>query len=103
MNKTVKNLINKTIELEYFQLDGDMTNLKKFEDYSELSDKYSELESKVYETLPKEYHNLIDDLTDMLNLVSATENKYMFKQGVIKGLTELNYLNDDIGIEVAFI
>lgn len=103
MNSTVKNLINKTIELEFYRLDGNLTNLKDFEDYSELSDKYSDIESKVYERLPKEYHDLIDEFIEILNLISATENKYMFKQGVIQGLTDLNYLNDDIGIAVAFI
>lgn len=103
MNKTVKNLINKTIELEYYHMDSDITELQHFDDYKEVSDKYGDIQRNVYKTLPAEYHKLIDELVEVSNLLTGTEKKYMFKQGVIKGLTDLEYLNDDIGIQIAFI
>ncbi|KEI83373.1 hypothetical protein [Clostridium botulinum] len=98
----VKHLVNNTIENEFYRLDEDITDLKKVEDYLNLSEKYIELEENLYKILPKEYHSLIEELTGALNLMLGVEKRYMFKQGVIKGLTDLNYL-EEVGQMIMFI
>ncbi|EJP6473810.1 hypothetical protein NHI66_003183 [Clostridium botulinum] len=98
----VKHLVNNTIENEFYRLDEDITDLKKVEDYLNLSEKYIELEENLYKILPKEYHTLIEELTGALNLMLGVEKRYMFKQGVIKGLTDLNYL-EEVGQMIMFI
>ncbi|EPY2274565.1 hypothetical protein ACXAUS_003465 [Clostridium sporogenes] len=102
INQVLKNIVNKTIESEFYRLEGNITDLKKFEDYLELNEKYIELETNLYKTLPKEYRNSVEKLTQALISVSTIEKKYMFKQGVIKGLTDLNYL-DELGQTIIFI
>ncbi|MBW5459014.1 hypothetical protein [Clostridium sporogenes] len=102
MYKVLKSIVNKTIESEFYRLEEDVTDLEKFEDYLELNEKYIELETNLYKTLPKEYHNSVEKLTQALVLVLTIEKKYMFKQGVIKGLTDLNYL-DELGQTIMFI
>ena len=94
MNKTIKNLINKTIELEFYRMDSDITELQNFEDYKEVSNKYTDVERKVYETLPVEYHGLIDELMELAVSELAIEKRYAFKEGVIKGLTDLEFLKE---------
>lgn len=94
MNKTVKNLINKTIELEFYHMEDNLTGLRKFEHYEEVSNKYSNVERKVYETLPVEYHGLIDELIELSTLELALEKRYAFKEGVKKGLTDLDFLKE---------
>ncbi|HCL4439599.1 hypothetical protein AL714_07805 [Clostridium botulinum] len=98
----VKHLVNNTIENEFYRLEDDITDLKKVEDYLNLSEKYIELEENLYKILPKEYHTLIEELTGALNLMLGVEKMYMFKQGVIKGLTDLNYL-EEVGQMIMFI
>ncbi|MHB8036050.1 hypothetical protein CF069_19460 [Clostridium botulinum] len=98
----VKHLVNNTIENEFYRLEDDITDLKKVEDYLNLSEKYIELEENLYKILPKEYHSLIEELTGALNLMLGVEKRYMFKQGVIKGLTDLNYL-EEVGQMIMFI
>lgn len=98
----VKHLVNNTIENEFYRLEDDITDLKKVEDYLNLSEKYIELEENLYKILPKEYHSLIEELTGALNLMLGAEKRYMFKQGVIKGLTDLNYL-EEVGQMIMFI
>ncbi|MBO0575968.1 hypothetical protein EXQ42_14445 [Clostridium botulinum] len=98
----VKHLVNNTIENEFYRLDEDITDLKKVKDYLNLSEKYIELEENLYKILPKEYHSLIEELTGALNLMLGVEKRYMFKQGVIKGLTDLNYL-EEVGQMIMFI
>ncbi|HIG0358248.1 TPA: hypothetical protein ACX96U_003623 [Clostridium sporogenes] len=98
----VKHLVNNTIENEFYRLEDDITDLKKVEDYLNLSEKYIELEENLYKILPKEYHSLIEELTGALNLMLGVEKRYMFKQGVIKGLTDLNYL-EEAGQMIMFI
>ncbi|EPY6469226.1 hypothetical protein ACWO2F_003738 [Clostridium sporogenes] len=98
----VKHLVNNTIENEFYRLEDDITDLKKVEDYLNLSEKYIELEENLYKILPKEYHSLIEELTGALDLMLGVEKRYMFKQGVIKGLTDLNYL-EEVGQMIMFI
>ncbi|MEL5897960.1 hypothetical protein AAGC94_07760 [Clostridium sporogenes] len=98
----VKHLVNNTIENEFYRLEDDITDLKKVEDYLNLSEKYIELEENLYKILPKEYYSLIEELTGALNLMLGAEKRYMFKQGVIKGLTDLNYL-EEVGQMIMFI
>lgn len=103
MNDTVKNLINKTIEREFYRITESAAELKRFEDYKELDSKNGEIQDKIFETIPEEYHDLINELIESFALLSGTESKFAFKQGVIKGLVDLNYLNDDIGQKIEFI
>ena len=53
----VKHLVNNTIENEFYRLEDDITDLKKVEDYLNLSEKYIELEENLYKILPKEYYS----------------------------------------------
>ncbi|WP_251862145.1 hypothetical protein [Clostridium sp. Marseille-Q2269] len=101
MYKVLKNIINKVIESEFHRLEENVTNLEKIQEYLELSEKYNELETNLYKILPKEHHDLIEEFTQTLISSLTIEKKYMFKQGVIKGLTDLNYL-EEVGREIIF-
>lgn len=108
MNDIVKNLINKTIELEYNHLDDQGNEaIIKSTDYEEWSRKYDLMRKKLFDIIPKELHkqldNTLDELESSSSIMLSIEKRYMFKQGVIKGLTDLNYLNDDIEQKIILI
>ncbi|WP_102399513.1 hypothetical protein [Haloimpatiens massiliensis] len=108
MNKTVKKLINKTIELECNHVDDKgIESIIKNTDYEEWSQKYDVTRERLFDIVPKELHEQFDEVLNELetasNVMLSIEKGYMFKQGVIKGLTDLKYLNEDIGIEIGLI
>lgn len=107
MNKTLKNIINKTIEREYANMMVDyIAHLNKSselkEDYSECHNKITNIMEQLYKVLPEEKHYLISDFEEIVSLDMAIESKVAFKEGLILGLTELSYLSE-VGQEIAFI
>ncbi|RXM74761.1 hypothetical protein [Clostridium tetani] len=104
MNKILKNVVNGAIENEFNRID--LENVIKSNEYKEWSEKQDKAREKLFEIVPKEYHKefnkALDDYGSMLWVMAAIEERYMFKQGVKAGLTDLKYLQE-LGLEIAFI
>lgn len=104
MNKVLKNIVNGAIENEFDRVD--LENVIKSNEYKEWSEKRDKARKKLFEIIPKEYHEefnkALDDYENMLWVMAAIEERYMFKQGVKAGLTDLKYLQE-LGQGIAFI
>ena len=95
MDKTIKNLINNTIELECWHIqDEDITQMDNYEEYRESLDRLIELEKTLQAKLPEECHKLIEELEDLEGEIGALRERYLFKRGVVAGLTNLKYLEE---------
>jgi FtsZ-binding cell division protein ZapB len=107
MDKITKNIINKTIERAYFNLDGEFPELlnknpKLAREHQELSDKADELSAKLEKLLPEQYKNLVEDLVSATLCTMSIESQVLFKEGAIKGCTDLSYLGE-AGLILNFI
>ena len=107
MNEKMKNVINNTIKREYERVGGDLIkhmkkNSELINDYREYTRKRQDIMDKLLEIMPKEYHELIEALEDASNSITSIEAEATFKEGLILGVTELDYLSE-VGIEIAFI
>lgn len=107
MNKTLKSIINKTIEKEYQSMMGNYTshlskNPQLVEDDTNNTNKITKIMDELYRLLPKEKHYLVSEFEETVALVMGVESRVAFKEGLILGLTELSYLNE-VGQEIAFI
>jgi hypothetical protein len=107
MDKTLKNIINKTIEREFgIVMEKCPEHLKKdpelIEYDAESSQKLNKAMHELYELLPKEKHYLVDDFESAATALMSIEARVAFKEGLILGLTELKYLGE-VGQEIAFI
>ena len=107
MEKILKNIINETMEREYTNLEsrfiaalGKNEKLKKEYDLYNL--KTNKIKEKLNDVLPEEYHSLLEEFEDNLSVISLIENMISHKEGIITGVTELNYLNE-VGTEIHFI
>lgn len=104
MNKILKNVINGVIENEFNRVD--LENIIRGNEHKEWSQKQDEAREKLFEVIPKEYHEefneAIEDYETILGVIAAIEERCMFKQGVIQGLTDLKYLQE-LGLGIAFI
>ncbi|NFH34346.1 hypothetical protein FDC49_17970 [Clostridium sporogenes] len=102
----VKYLINNIIEREYYNLLDNFSNVlnkdaelkKEYEKYINITEN---IFKRLYEILPEEYHEMLDKLESASSVITGLETKAMFKEGLVLGINELNYLNE-IGLEVAF-
>ncbi|MBN3348309.1 hypothetical protein CF050_15850 [Clostridium botulinum] len=102
----VKYLINNIIEREYYNLLDNFSNVlnkdaelkKEYEKYINITEN---IFKRLYEILPEEDHEMLDKLESASNVITGLETKAMFKEGLVLGVNELNYLNE-IGLEVAF-
>ncbi|HCW04040.1 MAG TPA: hypothetical protein DGK91_05595 [Clostridium sp.] len=107
MDKVLKNIINKTIDMEYDHISEEFNkvlekNKELAKEYQESSNKHNVILNQLQEVLPVEYHQLLDELNNITVLIGAIEARIMFKEGVVSGLTELNYLSE-VGVGIAFI
>lgn len=107
MDKITKNIINKTIERFFYNMDSDFAkllakNTELAKQYEEYSNKSEELQAKLEEIVPEEYRDLVEKLVDANSCVSSIESQMYFKEGVCMGATELNYLGE-VGMILNFI
>lgn len=103
----VKYLVNNAIEREYYNSSDNFIgvlnkNPKLAKEYKEYGNIREDILKKLYEVLPEEFHEMLDKLENTDNIIAGIEGKAMFKEGLILGVTELNYLSK-VGIEIAFI
>lgn len=107
MDKTLKNIINKTIEREYQNVMEDyVEHLKKNpqlkKDYEGCSGKLEKVMKELYKVLPKEYQHLVNEFEEIALALTSIESRVAFKEGVMLGSTSLNYLSE-VGIELQCI
>lgn len=107
MDKLLKNIIDKTIEREYDRVSENLIdNLKRvpklFTEYSEAGSKMANVLHELQEILPDEYKSIVDEIDVTSSSFTGLEARFMFRMGVLIGLTELNYLNE-VGLELSFI
>lgn len=104
-------VINNTIEREFTRIseNPDETadkisgkNKKWIKERDKLSDELEVLQEKMIEIVPSKYKNMVDELVNVCICYMAAESKILFKEGVILGATELNYLGE-VGLELNFI
>ncbi|MTK13905.1 MAG: hypothetical protein F8N39_18140 [Clostridiaceae bacterium] len=107
MDKITKNIINKTIERGYYSVTDDFGGVMKKnkewgKEHNEYSYKIEELADKLKEVVPDEYRDLVEELVDITMCFTCIEGKILFKEGVVLGITELNYLGE-VGAQLSFI
>lgn len=104
-------VINNTIEREYTRIaeNPDETadkisgkNKKWISERDKLSDELEAIQKKMIEIVPDGYTDIIDELVNTCICYMAAESKILFKEGVILGATELNYLGE-VGLKLNFI
>lgn len=99
MEKMLKNVITKTIDMCYYNLGGQYENIlakntELAKEYNKLSDESNELEMQVKRLLPNEYEELVEKLVNAILRADAAEKQMYFKEGVILGATDLSYLGE---------
>lgn len=107
MNKTLKRIINKTIEREYQSMTENYeSHLSKnpnlVKEDLENSNKLISIIEQLHKLLPEENQHLISEFEETAILIAGIEARVAFKEGLILGLTELSYLSE-VGQEIAFI
>lgn len=107
MDKVLKNIINNTIEREFQSvMENYMEHLKKNVQWNEEEKDYSEKTNKIMgelcKVLPEEYHPLVDELEETVIALGSVEARVAFKEGLVLGVTELNYLTE-VGLEITCI
>ncbi|RXM57309.1 hypothetical protein [Clostridium tetani] len=104
MNKVLKNIVNGAIENEFDRINYEV--FLKSSEHQDQSQKQDEAREKLFEVVPKEYHEefnkALDKYETELSIASGIEERYVFKQGVIQGLTDLKYLQE-LGLKISFI
>lgn len=96
-NRIIENLFNKTIENEYIVVqDENFSDINDDEckELEEVKLKISTLEKQLFLMLPEEGRELYFELESQLGNISCIESRYMFKKGVVAGLTNLEYLKE---------
>jgi len=68
----------------------------------ECEEKVSTIREQLYRLLPKEQCYLIEQLEEALIINMGIASRVAFKEGLILGLTELNYLSE-VGQEIVLI
>lgn len=95
MNKVLKNIVNKTIENEFFHVQEEgLKYMDDIKEYDQIEEKYDCLYHELKQNLPKEMHDILDEFNDKRTELLCLEIKHYFKQGVKAGLTNLKYLEE---------
>lgn len=107
MDKTIKKILNKTIEREFDNISGNFEGpLRRNPELKERMDESDnlreELKEKLLQVLPIEYKKMLDDFEEACDISALVEARIMFKEGLFLGLTELSYLSE-IGQEIVLI
>lgn len=100
MNKQLKNIIEKVIEMKESEIQEHnfegMTEEERSE-YEELNNKFIELENEFKKSLGVEQQQLLNKCFDARSDISTIEQHYMFKKGVKIGLTDLHFIKEELG------
>lgn len=102
----IKNLAERTIDLKYQYVQelnySDMTQQEAAE-YKEADKKYAELQDKLSEELTLELRTLFMKYTEAETNVLSLEESYMYKKGVLDGLTDLYFIREIMGNSVVLL
>jgi len=107
MNKTLKNIINKTFDREYdIAMEDFGSSLKKNseleKEYKQAAKDADELRERLLKLIPDDFKELLERFELDNNIIASIETRVAFKEGVILGIRELNYLGE-AGQEIAII
>lgn len=107
MNKTLKNIINKTFDREYdIAMEDFGTSLKKNseleKEYKQAAKDADELRERLLKLIPDDFKELLERFELDNNIIASIETRVAFKEGVILGIRELNYLGE-VGQEITII
>lgn len=106
MDKHLKNIIEKVIDIEAQEVQGlnfsDMNKQEKAE-HEEAYKKVVVLQDQLEERLPKELQSLFKEYADAAAYLSAIEEDYMFNRGVKIGLTKLSFIREELGEAVIML
>jgi hypothetical protein len=107
MNKTLKNIINKTFDREYdIAMEDFGSSLKKNSElereYKQAARDVDELRERLLKLIPDDFKELLEKFELDNNIIASIESRVAFKEGVILGIRELNYLGE-VGQEIAII
>lgn len=101
--KTLKDIVDNTINLEFYHVETDSYDeVKRMDDYEGTLDRCIEIYKILCDNLPEDLQPLVDEYeSKQLDLLSS-HTKFFFKQGVISGLTNLKYL-EEIGNAIVIL
>lgn len=104
MDKILKNVVNKTIERECERAEENFQDLLKKNPeiaarFGKNEVEYEDILKKIKEALPEEYKDLADRLDSVAAAINADEHDILYKEGVISGIKNLNYLSEIPDIE----
>lgn len=93
----IERLVQNAIEGEYYKVQGE--NFIQINDAERKELEYTtsmiiSLEKQLLSMLPKEGYDLYIKLETLLGTTLLLESRYMFKKGVVVGLTDLEYLKE---------
>lgn len=101
--KILEDIVNKTIDLQCDVVRSENARYRSdYEEYKNETALLIELQHKLYEVVPKEFHHLLNEYEEHENAMSALNERQMFKQGVIAGLTDLKFL-ESVGNNIRFL
>lgn len=93
----IEHLINNSLKAQYYNVQddnfGDMNEDDNKESY-ENTEKILELEKAILSMLPIEGQKMYTELENLWGNKLSIESQYMFKRGVIEGLTTFDYLKE---------
>lgn len=107
VGKILKDLVNKTIDREYWTIgENYIDNLKEVPQLHkqdrELTQRMIDVLGQLNKVLPKEYHHLISEIDEITASKIGVESSLYFRKGVLLGLTELKYLGEVVN-EIAYL
>lgn len=92
-----KNLLNNIIENEFMHVqEKNLDGMEDLHSHNSLREDISQIQHKMYEALPNELKPLVDKWEDKMWEIVNIENRHYFREGVIAGNTNLNFINTSI-------
>lgn len=95
MDKKLKNIVEKTIELKFNQIqDRNLEDMEDLKEYEVRSKRIIEIQRKLCDVIPKEMQDLLDEYGSLEIQQLCSEIRHYFKKGVKAGLTDLKFLEE---------
>ncbi|MFL0198689.1 hypothetical protein ACJDU8_24495 [Clostridium sp. WILCCON 0269] len=97
MSNKLRDAINRTIELEFEDVNcktGDLKVLENTGEYKRLLEEYNDILRKLSLIVPSKIYTLIIKIDDISVQLATIQAQYFYKMGVISGLTNLRYLGE---------
>lgn len=95
--KAIEILINNALETQYIHVQDENFSDMSEEDIKEMSENTSkaiEIEHAIHKMLSPEGQKMFSELDNLYGGRLCIESRYMFKRGVIEGLTTFEYLKE---------